>query len=85
MPAAYKSFSRTMVFSETTLPAELFGPRRLRAGTQAEIEVVACLLAYRIINPLRPFSQALIAPSSPRGLIEPAVEHLLSPQGQVRF
>ena len=85
LPEGLEPYRRTDVFTETTVPAGLLRAHTTKAGAWALIHVLEGRLAYRICDPRRPPSEAVLTPDGSPGVIEPTVLHAVEPLGPVRF
>ena len=56
-----------------------------KQGTWALIHVLEGRLVYKIVEPGRPPSNEVLTPTTPPGVIEPAILHEVAPLGPVRF
>ena len=85
LPADVRPYRRTAVFTEGTVPAGLLKAHTTKQGAWALIHVLEGRLLYRIEDPRRRSSEAVLTPDSPPGLIEPTILHRVAPLGPVRF
>ena len=85
LPPDARSYRRTDTFTETTVPTALLKSHRTKQGTWALIHVLEGRLAYQIVEPGRPSSNEVLTPTTPPGVIEPAILHEVAPLGPVRF
>ena len=85
LPAEVQSYSRTAEFTEATVPAGLLRSHTTKAGAWGLIHVLEGRLAYRITDPRRPRSDAVLTPASGPGVVEPTILHEVEPLGPVRF
>lgn len=85
LPPDTRSYARTPVFTEETIPAGLLKAHTTKAGSWALIHVIAGSLAYRIIDPRRPASEQVLTPQTGAGVVEPTILHEVQPLGPVRF
>lgn len=76
---------RTPEFTETTVPSALLKAHTTKEGTWGRIHVLAGRLAYRIEDPRRPWSEALLTVGTDAGVVEPTILHSVEPLGPVRF
>ena len=82
LPDGVASYARTAEFSARTIPGNLRGSHRTKAGTWGKIVVLEGRLRYRILEPeVREFA---LTPGSP-GIVEPEVAHEVEAEGDVRF
>ena len=84
LPDDVKPYRRTEVFTEATVPRGLL-QHTIRNATWALIHVLEGRLAYRIEDPRRLVSEAVLTPQTPPGVIEPTILHRVEPLGPVRF
>jgi tellurite resistance-related uncharacterized protein len=85
LPPDVRPYRRTSEFTEATVPSALLKAHTTKDGTWALIHVLEGRLAYRIDDPRRPASEAVLAPGAPPGVIEPTILHSVEPLGPVRF
>ncbi|MGH7010988.1 MAG: DUF1971 domain-containing protein [Caulobacteraceae bacterium] len=85
LPTQARSYGRTRVFSEATVPPGLIRAHATKAGSWGVIHVLEGALAYRITDPRRPGSEEALAAGGAPGVIEPTVQHEVAPLGAVRF
>ena len=85
LPADVRPYRRTDVFTEATVPGALLKAHTTKEGAWALIHVLEGRLAYRIEDPRRPVSEAVLTPETPPGVIEPTILHCVEPLGSVRF
>jgi tellurite resistance-related uncharacterized protein len=85
LPADVRPYRRTDVFTEATVPGGLLRAHTTKDGAWALIHVVEGRLAYRIDDPRRLTSEAVLTPDTPPGVVEPTILHRATPLGTVRF
>jgi len=85
LPETVRPYRRTDVFTEATMPAGLLKAHTTKEGAWALIHVLEGRLAYRIEDPRRLASKAVLTPDGPPGVIEPTILHRVEPLGPVRF
>lgn len=85
LPADVVPYSRTDVFTQATVPGGLLKAHTTKEGAWALIHVLEGRLAYRIEDPRRLASEAVLTPQTPPGVIEPTIVHRVEPLGPVRF
>ena len=85
LPLDVRPYRRTYSFTEVTVPAALLKAHTTKQGTWALIHVLEGRLVYKIVEPGRPPSNEVLTPSTPPGVIEPAILHEVAPLGPVRF
>lgn len=85
LPPDARPYRRTDTFTQTTVPPALLKSHRTKQGTWALIHVLEGRLAYQIVEPGRPSSNEVLTPTTPPGVIEPAILHEVAPLGPVRF
>jgi tellurite resistance-related uncharacterized protein len=85
LPADVRPYRRTDLFTETTVPGGLLRAHTTKEGAWALIHVVEGRLAYRIDDPRRLTSEAVLTPDTPPGVVEPTILHRVTPLGTVRF
>jgi len=85
LPATVRPYRRTEVFTEATVPAGLLKAHTTKEGAWALIHVLEGRLAYRVEDPRRLASKAVLSPDGPPGVIEPTILHRVEPLGPVRF
>ena len=82
LPAGATCYKQTPEFTAATIPPGLLKDHTLKAGTWAQIVVLAGQLRYRINAPL--VRELLLAPGTP-GVVPPEVPHAIEPLGEVRL
>jgi len=85
LPDDARPYRRTPEFTETTTPPGLLRAHTTKEGAWGLIHVLEGRLAYRVCDPRRPPSEAVLTPASGPGVIEPTIAHLVEPLGAVRF
>lgn len=85
LPDGAEPYKRTATFTETTVPAALLKDHSTKPGTWGLICVEQGRLRYAVTDPARPSSESIVTPSTPPGLVEPAILHRVEPLGAVRF
>ena len=85
LPADVRPYRRTAIFTEATVPGGLLKAHSTKEGAWGLIHVLEGQLSYRIEDPRRPASEAVLTPNSPAGIIEPTILHRVAPLGAVRF
>jgi len=85
LPADVELYARTAEFTEKTIPAGLLKAHTTKAGAWGLIHVLEGRLVYRITDPDRPGSEAVLTPQSGPGVVEPTILHEVEPLGSVRF
>jgi len=85
LPSKARPYRRTDTFTEVTVPAALLKAHMTKRGIWALIHVLEGQLTYKIVDPGRPSSNDVLTPSTPPGVIEPAILHEVAPRGPVRF
>lgn len=85
LPTDVLPYRRTDVFTQATVPGGLLKAHTTKEGAWALIHVLAGRLAYRIEDPRRLVSEAVLTPETPPGVIEPTILHRVEPLGPVRF
>lgn len=80
-----RPYRRTDTFTEVTVPAALLKAHKTKQGTWALIHVLEGRLVYKIVEPGCPSSNEVLTPTTPPGVVEPAVLHEVMPLGPVRF
>ena len=68
-------YRQTAVFTETTIPAGVWGMIRVLEGK----------LAYRVSDARRARTEFLLTPKTIPAVIEPTIAHEIEPCGPVRF
>ena len=81
LPKHVRAFSKTGVFSQTSVPAGLLRDHATKEGVWGLIEVISGELNY--VVPDRGLD-VVLRPGAP-GVIEPAVKHRVEPLGEVEF
>lgn len=81
LPEGVRPARRTATFTEETLPKGLTQVHTTKDGTWARIVVLDGRLRYDILEPLESHD---LEPGVD-GIVEPAVEHRVTPHGAVRF
>ena len=84
-PSCMQPYSRTKEFTETSVPQTLLNAHMTKGCARALIHVRAAGLAYRIGDPRRPASEAVLTAQTPPGVVEPTILHSVEPLGPVRF
>lgn len=82
IPPECRSYKKTPVFSEDTVPAGLLRAHRTKSGTWGRIVVLEGALIYRI---LEPELETHFLNSEQSGVVEPEVLHEVEPNGKVKF
>ena len=82
LPADVVPYKRTSEFTATSVPNGLLHAHSTKANVWGKIVVLSGTLVYRILEPV--VEEILITPET-FGVIEPAVEHEVLPQNEVRF
>jgi len=85
LPLDARPYRRTDTFTEVTVPAALLKAHTTKQGTWALIHVLEGRLAYKIVEPGQPSSNAVLTPTTAPGVIEPSILHEVAPLGPVRF
>jgi hemoglobin len=85
LPDDARPYRRTPVFTQDTVPAGLLRAHTTKEGAWGLIHVLEGRLAYRVCDPRRPPSEAVLTPGTEPGVIEPTIAHLVEPLGAVRF
>jgi len=85
LPPGLVSYRRTATFTEDSVPAALRADHDTKPGTWGLIHVEAGRLRYRITDPRRDFTEILLSPDDPPGVVEPTILHNVEPEGPVRF
>lgn len=85
LPKDARPYRRTDVFTEGTVPAGLLKAHTTKEGAWALIHVLEGRMAYRIVDPRRLASEAILAAGGPPGVVEPTILHEVEPLGPVRF
>ena len=85
LPLDARPYRRTDTFTEVTVPAALLKAHRTKQGAWALIHVLEGRLAYKIVEPGRLSSNEVLTPTTPPGVIEPAILHEVTHLGPVRF
>ena len=82
LPAHLQLRHTTVMFTETTVPSGLLSAHRTKPGTWGRIVVLEGRVLYRILG--SPAEEHMLDSHTP-GIIEPAVEHEVAPQGKALF
>jgi len=85
LPPDVKPYRRTPEFTEATVPSGLLRAHDTKPGVWGLIHVLEGRLAYRVTDPRRPASEALLTPEGEPGVVEPTIRHAVEPIGAVRF
>lgn len=85
LPLDVQPYSRTLEFTEESVPAGLLKAHATKDGTWALIHVLRGRLAYRIDDPRRQSSEIVLTPDTLLGVIEPTILHAVKPLGPVCF
>lgn len=83
--ANLQPYKRTAEFTEATIPAGLLRAHSTKEGVWGRIHMLEGRLLYRVCDPRRPASEAVLTPDAEPGLIEPTILHEVEAQGPVRF
>ena len=78
-------YSRTADFTDVTVPPGLLIAHTTKAGAWGLIHVLEGRLAYRVTDPRRPASEAILTADDEPGVVEPTILHEVEPIGPVRF
>lgn len=81
LPADFVPYSRTPLFSATTVPAELTREHRTKAGIWARIVVVEGQLRYHVPS----LERAVVLQEHDFAVVIPEVPHWVEPLGAVQF
>lgn len=82
LPAQLEAYKRTPEFTADSIPAGLLKSHSTKSGTWGKIVILEGELLYRILEP--ELEVILLNPSC-YGVVEPCIEHEVSPHGPVRF
>lgn len=82
IPKSCRSYKRTPLFDERSVPAGLLKAHQTKAGTWGEIVVLEGQLLYRI---LEPEIERHLLDSEHKGVVEPEMLHEVEPFGEVSF
>ena len=82
LPAGATCYKQLPEFTTATIPPGLLKDHTLKAGTWAQIVVLAGQLRYRIAAPLA--RELLLTPGTV-GVVPPEVAHAIEPLGEVRL
>ena len=85
LPTELQAYRRTAEFTEATVPPALLNAHTTKDGTWALIHVLEGRLRYRIEDPRRAASEAILTPETAPGVVEPTILHAVEPLGAVRF
>jgi len=85
LPSDVRPYRRTDEFTETTVPKGLLRSHTTKEGAWGLIHVLEGRLAYRITDPRRTPSEAVLTPEAAPGVVEPTILHEVEPLGPVRF
>ncbi|WP_082103167.1 DUF1971 domain-containing protein [Sphingomonas sp. Ag1] len=85
LPEGLESYSRTVSFTEETLPAGLRKDHTTKAGSWGLICVEQGVLRYRVTDPRRLPTERDLTPETGPGVVEPTILHHVEPIGLVRF
>lgn len=85
LPPELKAYRRTAEFTASTVPPALLKAHTTKEGTWALIHVLEGRLQYRIEDPRRAASEAILTPETAPGVVEPTILHAVEPLGAVRF
>lgn len=85
LPPDVRPYRRTPEFTESSVPKALLGAHTTKAGAWALIHVLEGSLRYRIEDPRREASVAVLTTQTPPGVVEPTIVHSVEPLGPVRF
>lgn len=85
LPIELQAYRRTPEFTEATVPPALLKAHTTKDGTWALIHVLEGRLRYRIEDPRRAASEAILTPETAPGVVEPTILHAVEPLGAVRF
>ena len=73
LPADVRPYRRTADFTQDTVPAGLLRSHTTKAGAWGLIHVLEGRLAYRVTDPRRAATEAVLTPDVPPQVIEPTV------------
>lgn len=82
LPKNTKPYKKTPVFDQDSIPSGLLKAHSTKQGTWGKIEVLEGELLYRILEPA---VEEVVLTTELSGIVEPTVEHEVSPLGQVKF
>lgn len=82
LPAGATCYKQLPEFTTATIPPGLLKDHTLKAGTWAQIVVLAGQLRYRIAAPL---ARELLLEPGMIGVVPPEVSHAIEPLGEVRL
>jgi len=82
LPPQCRSYKKTPVFTEDSVPAGLLKAHQTKPGTWGKIVVLDGKLIYRILQP--ELETHVLDPDHP-GVVEPEVLHEVEPLGEVTF
>ncbi|MDJ0705057.1 MAG: DUF1971 domain-containing protein [Leptolyngbyaceae cyanobacterium MO_188.B28] len=82
LPARAKSYRKTPIFTQDTVPPALLKRHTTKAGSWGKIWVISGQLGYRILTD--PPEDHMLTPESP-GIVEPQTPHQVEPLGAVEF
>jgi tellurite resistance-related uncharacterized protein len=85
IPQGLHFVTRTMDFTEATIPEPLLNNHAVKQGTWGLINVSEGCLLYEITDPRRERHSAILIAGGTVGVIEPTILHNVHPIGPVRF
>lgn len=85
LPSGLTPYKRTASFTQSDIPPGLRQDHSTKAGIWGLICVEAGELRYVITDVRRPWSDQLLTPHTPAGVVEPTIAHFVEPVGAVRF
>jgi tellurite resistance-related uncharacterized protein len=85
IPPEAVAYARTATFTEATVPAALLKSHDTKPGVWGRIFVERGELVYRVTDPRRAPSEAMLRSGGPPGIVEPTILHEVQPNGPVSF
>jgi tellurite resistance-related uncharacterized protein len=85
VPEGLCAYKRTAEFTQATIPAGLTKDHCTKAGVWGIIHVTAGRLRYRIADPRRLASDAVLAAGGVPGVVEPTIVHRVDLLDGARF
>ena len=82
LPEDVKAYKRTPEFTEKTIPSGILNSHRTKEGTWGKIVILEGKYKYEILEPK--YEEVELSPDR-YGVVEPTIEHQLTPLGSGRF
>ncbi len=82
LPEDIQAYKRTPEFTELTIPSGILNRHQTKEGTWGKIVVLEGRFKYEILEP--EYEMIELSPDN-HGVVEPTIEHQLTPIGTGRF